>query len=108
MESDGKKERAMSHAQHEQAWVTLTQRYLADLPQQVEAMRRCLDQGDLATLRKQAHRAKGTSGTYRLAQISEQLARLETLTHQDTVQDIPSLLDQLTASIAEAIERDTR
>ena len=97
-----------SQIQQQQAWVKLTQRYLADLPQQLQAMRQCLDRGDLADLQRQAHRAKGTSGTYRLAKISEHFSRLESLALQDTVQDIPPLLDQLTALVAEATERVTK
>ncbi len=91
--------------QHRQGWVKLTQRYLADLPQQLQAMRECLDRGDLANLRQQAHRAKGTSGTYRLEKIAEQLARLENLAQQGAVQDIPLLLDQLAVLVAEAVVR---
>ena len=108
MESDAKTEKTMSEIQRQQAWVKLTQRYLADLPQQLQAMRQCLDRGDLANLQRQAHRAKGTSGTYRLAKISEHFSRLESLALQDTVQDIPPLLDQLTALVAEATERCTK
>jgi HPt (histidine-containing phosphotransfer) domain-containing protein len=107
MDSDANTEKAVSKAQREQARVELTQRYLADLPRQLQDMRRCLDQGDLATLQQQAHRVKGTSGTYGLDSIAEQFARVETLSHRDTVQAIPSLLDELTVLIAEATERYT-
>jgi HPt (histidine-containing phosphotransfer) domain-containing protein len=96
-----------SQIQQQQAWMKLTQRYLADLPQQLQAMRQCLDRGDLVNLQRQAHRAKGTSGTYRLAKIAEHFSRLESLVLQDTGQDIPPLLDQLTALVAEATERCT-
>jgi HPt (histidine-containing phosphotransfer) domain-containing protein len=105
MERDTETTDDMSQVQRGQAWVELTQRYLADLPQQLRAMRECLDRGDLASLQQQAHRAKGTSGTYRLDKIAAQLAHLESLAQQDAVQDIPSLLDQLMALVAEAVRR---
>ena len=105
MESDTNREKVISQTQHQQAWAKLTQRYLADLPQQILAMHLCLDQGDLAKLKQQAHRGKGTSATYRLDKISEQFSRLESLAHQDTMRDILPLLDQLTALVAEATER---
>jgi HPt (histidine-containing phosphotransfer) domain-containing protein len=105
MESETNREKDISQAQHQQAWVLLTQRYLADLPQQLQAIRHCLDRGDLESLQQLVHRAKGTSGTYRLEKIAEQLAHLENLAQGESVQDIPSLLDQLAALVAEATER---
>jgi HPt (histidine-containing phosphotransfer) domain-containing protein len=91
--------------QQQQAWVKLTLRYLADLPEQIAALGRCLDQGDLESLQQLAHRAKGTSGTYRLASLSEHFSHLENLAVQGDVQDIPPLLTQLSALVAEATER---
>ncbi len=108
MESNPDREKARSQAQHRKAWAELTQCYLADLPEQLQAMRLCLAQGDLTNLKLQAHRAKGTSGTYRLKNISEQLARLESLALQGAVQDIAPLLDGLAALVAEATERVTK
>ena len=89
----------MTQTQRQQAWDELTQRYLADLREQLLAMRECLDRGDLAVLKQHAHRNKGTSGTYRLDKIAEIFAHLESLAHEDTMRDIPSLLDQLTALV---------
>ena len=108
MESNTDREKARSQAQHRKAWEELTQSYLADLPEQLQAMRLCLAQGDLANLKLQAHRAKGTSGTYRLKNISEQLARLESLALQDAAQDIAPLLDRLATLVDEATERVTQ
>ena len=105
MEPDERTTKDMSHVRHRQAWVELTQRYLADLPRQLQAMRACLDRGDLAGLQQQAHRAKGTAGTYRLEKIAAQLARLEDRAHRDALQELPSLLDQLTALVAEDVKR---
>ena len=108
MEPGAKTTKDMSPIKHQQAWAKLTQRYLADLPQQLQAMRQCLDRGDLANLKQQAHRATGTSGTYRLDKISGQFSRLESLAHQDATRDIPALLDQLTVLVAEATERHVK
>ena len=105
MEPDTEITQGTSQIQRQQAWARLTQRYLADLPQQLQAMRECLDRGDLVGLQQQAHRAKGTSGTYRLDQIARQLALLESLAQQDAVQDIPPLLDQLMALVAATEKR---
>ena len=95
----------MSQSQHRQGWTQLTQRYLADLPTQLQAMRGCLDQGDLAHLQRQAHRAKGTSGTYRLKRIAGEFALLEDLARRGAARDIPPHLDQLAVLVGEAVER---
>lgn len=105
MEPNADKERAGSRDRRQRAWEELTRSYLADLPEQLQAIRLCLEQGDLAGLQQQAHRVKGTSGTYRLKEMSEQFALLEGLALQNAVQDIAPLIDRLEALVAETEER---
>jgi len=61
------------------AWAQLTWKYLNDLPQQLDGIRTILEVKDYSTIKKQAHRIKGTSGTYHLKTISQGAARLERL-----------------------------
>jgi HPt (histidine-containing phosphotransfer) domain-containing protein len=105
MDPDKQTSKGTSQIQGQQAWARLTQRYLADLPQQLKGIRQCLNRGDLTELQHQAHRAKGTSATYRLDEIAQQFARLERLAQQDAVHDIAPLLDQLTTLVAETARR---
>jgi HPt (histidine-containing phosphotransfer) domain-containing protein len=51
--------------------------YLQDLPRQLNAIRAIVEIEDYAEIKKQAHRIKGTSGTYRLDTISKSAAQLE-------------------------------
>ncbi len=100
-----KSAKEMSQSQHRQAWAKLTQCYLADLPKQLQAMRGCLDRGDLVQLQQQAHRAKGTSGTYRLERIAEEFALLEDLARRGATREIPPHLDRLAVLVGEAVSR---
>jgi len=63
----------------DQAWAQLRSTYLRDLPRQLDGIRTILEIRDYAAIKKQAHRIKGTSGTYRLDNISKSAARLERL-----------------------------
>ena len=60
-----------------QGWARLTSEYLQDLPRQLSAIRAIVEIEDYAEIKKQAHRIKGTSGTYRLDGISKSAAQLE-------------------------------
>ncbi len=61
------------------AWARLAARYLRDLPEQLSRIRTTLAIRDYSTIKKQAHRIKGTSGTYRFDAISRTAAKLERL-----------------------------
>lgn len=52
--------------------------YLADLPGQIHVLTSCLEQRQFDIVKKHAHRIKGTSGTYRLGEIAELMAAVET------------------------------
>ena len=58
-------------------WSHLVSEYLRDLPRQVKTIRAILQIKDYAKIKKQAHRIKGTSGTYGLQAISKSAAQLE-------------------------------
>jgi len=60
-----------------QAWKQLTYEYLSDLRQQLDDVAGLLERDDHVGIRHFAHRARGTSGTYGLALISEKFAQLE-------------------------------
>jgi len=60
-----------------QGWARLMSEYLQDLPRQLNAIRAIVEIEDYAEIKKQAHRIKGTSGTYRLDAISKSAAQLE-------------------------------
>ncbi len=60
-----------------QGWARLMSEYLQDLPRQLNAIRAIVEIEDYAEIKKQAHRIKGTSGTYRLDAISKIAAQLE-------------------------------
>jgi len=68
-----------SKPNRQQAWAQLTAKYLQDLPQQLDGIRAVLEIKDYTAVKKQAHRIKGTSGTYRLDTISKSAAQLEHL-----------------------------
>ena len=58
-------------------WSRLKQRYLQDLPEQLNGIKSTLETDDYSKIKKQAHRIKGTSGTYKLKNISQGVAQLE-------------------------------
>lgn len=70
---------SQSELDYDQAWAQLTSRYLRDLPHQLDGIRTALEVKDYSTIKKQAHRIKGTAGTYRLDAISKSAAQLERL-----------------------------
>jgi len=102
MESDQETTKASPPKQRSQAMVTLTRRYLADLPVQLAAMRDAWVSGDMTGLQQQAHRAKGTSATYRLNRLAAQFSRLEEMARSEPPPELTPLLDHLAALIAEA------
>ena len=78
-----------------QAWARLTAKYLHDLPQQLAAIRSILEAKDYAAIKKQAHRIKGTSGTYHLDTISESVAQLERLADSKNSEAIGATINEV-------------
>jgi HPt (histidine-containing phosphotransfer) domain-containing protein len=102
MEFEQETTKASPPKQRSQAMMTLTRRYLADLPLQLAAMRDAWLSGDMTGLQQQAHRAKGTSATYRLDRLAAQFSRLEELARSESPPELTPLLDQLAALVSEA------
>lgn len=55
----------------------LKKEYVRDLPQKVETIRQFCEKGDVASLREEFHKLKGTGKTYGLPEVSELCAALE-------------------------------
>jgi HPt (histidine-containing phosphotransfer) domain-containing protein len=81
--------------QDDREWIQLTSKYLNDLPQQLDGIRTTLAVKDYAAIKKQAHRIKGTSATYRLERISQSVAELERLADSQNAEAIVSLIDKV-------------
>lgn len=71
------RKRGAIDSDRQKAWVELTGKYLDDLPRQLGEIVSLLAAGDYVGISHHAHRAKGTSATYRLGSISEGFAQLE-------------------------------
>lgn len=85
-----------------EAWQQLTLQYLRDLPRQLDVVVRLLAKEDYRAIREHAHRMKGTSGTYRLDSIAEQLARLERLAVDQDAGQIAPLVDAIASQVEAA------
>jgi HPt (histidine-containing phosphotransfer) domain-containing protein len=85
-------------------WAELTAEYLRDLPKQLDGVLAVLQANDYAAIKSQAHRIKGTSGTYRLETICKSVARLERLAEAGKHDRIAA---QIT-SIKRLVERESR
>ena len=93
------------HGSHQtQAWQQLTREYLRDLPRQLDVVAHLLAKKDYGAIRDHAHRMKGTSGTYRLSSIAEQLARLESLAVDQDEKQIAALLDTISLQVEREAE----
>ena len=78
-----------------QAWSQLTAKYLQDLPQQLDGIRAVLEIKDYTAVKKQAHRIKGTSGTYRLDTIAQSAAQLERVADSQTPTAIVATINKV-------------
>jgi HPt (histidine-containing phosphotransfer) domain-containing protein len=84
-----------SAAQPKSAWDKLTARYLDDLPRQLDGLFEILELKDYGTIKAQAHRIKGTSGTYRLETISKGAAQLESAAQGRNHQSITRAIENV-------------
>ncbi|HEG43973.1 MAG TPA: Hpt domain-containing protein [Phycisphaerales bacterium] len=76
-------------------WKKLLVRYLRALPAQVEEMGRALDSQDMSTVGIEAHRIKGTAGTYGLAEIAETADRIEVLAESQEQEKVHKDIERL-------------
>lgn len=80
-------------------WSHLISRYLSDLPRQLNSIRAILEIPDYAKIKQQAHRIKGTSGTYGLETISKNAAQLEQSADAHDREDVARALDRMIKSV---------
>ncbi len=90
----------------DRAWAELTGKYLDELPRQLHEIVLLLEVEDYPAVKHHAHRAKGTSATYRLVSISEGFARMEHFADSRDAQAIAETVDGIMRMIrAEAGKR---
>ncbi len=80
-------------------WSHLISEYLSDLPRQLNSIRAILEIPDYAKIKKQAHRIKGTSGTYGLEAISQDAAQLEQSADTHNSGRIVTAINNMTRSV---------
>ena len=80
-------------------WSHLISEYLSDLPRQLDSVREILEIPDYAKIAQQAHRIKGTSGTYGLETISKNAAQLEQSADAHDREDVARALDRMIKSV---------
>jgi HPt (histidine-containing phosphotransfer) domain-containing protein len=78
-----------------QGLARLAVEYLRDLSQQLDKMRNSLQMEDYGAIKKDAHRIKGTSGTYQFERISQSAAHLERLAESRDSQAIANTIDEV-------------
>ncbi|MHC4573028.1 MAG: Hpt domain-containing protein [Planctomycetota bacterium] len=86
---------SQSEFTREQAWSRLLAQYLHDLPRQLKDMRTTLEVKDFASIKKQAHRIRGTAGTYRFDSISRRAAQLERFADSRNSDAIVAAIDKV-------------
>ena len=106
----GASRRPESKLEEEEAWAQLAAQYLRSLPQQLDRIRTTVEIKDLrpkdySTIKKQAHRIKGTSGTYRLDTISESIAQLERLADSQNPDAIVTTINRVMRLVEKETER---
>ena len=89
----------------EEAWAQLAAQYLRSLPQQLDRIRTTVEIKDYSTIKKQAHRIKGTSGTYRLDTISKSVAQLERLADSQNPDAIVTTINKVMRLVELETER---
>lgn len=88
-------QRPQSEPIQEQAWAQLAVQYLRDLPQQLDKIKTTIETEDYSSIKEQAHRIKGTSGTYHLGAISRTAALLERLADSQNPDAIIIIIDKV-------------
>lgn len=86
-------------------WEHLISEYLSDLPRQLNSIRTILEIPDYAKIKKQAHRIKGTSGTYGLDTISQDAAQLEQSAEAHNRENVTLALSRIIKSVKTQSDR---
>ena len=89
----------------QQTFTKLRSQYLDDLPVQLEKIESQLHLMDYDTIKKDAHRIKGTSGTYHLDSISRCIAQLEQLADSKNKEAIIAMLGKVKKLVQEEIDK---
>lgn len=85
-------------------WMQLAVEYLHDLPRQLDGIRERVQKRDYPAIKHHAHRAKGTSATYRLNSISKNFAQLEFLAESQNPKGIVAVINE----IMQLVESETK
>jgi len=94
-----------SESVRRQSWEHLTAEYLNDLPRQFEELKRMLEQENYAAIKKDAHRIKGTSATYRLGDISKSAAQLQHIADTQKPKAVSAVIDELAQLVKLQVNR---
>ena len=97
--------KSSSLADRRQKWAQLTAKYLRNLIEELSRIKAATQTGDYATVQADAHRIKGTSGTYRLDSLSEIAARIEHLADSQNTEAILSAIDEMICLIEKEVVR---
>lgn len=73
----------------------ILQKFLADIPRQIETLRRCLDAGDAAGAERQAHTIKGAAGSIGGEALQVLAAELEQACKVRDLEHVKRRLDEL-------------
>ena len=76
-------------------WEKLLEKYLQALPRQVETMSRALESEDMPRVEIEAHRIKGTAGTYGLVKIADMANQVEISTKSQGLEEIHKEIEKL-------------
>ena len=84
-----------SKDENRRMWTKLTWQYLQDLPAELDVIKKRLETKDYAAIKKDVHRIKGTSGTFKLTAIAKTTAELELLADTQDPEAISFAIDTL-------------
>ena len=82
----------------------LTAQYLQDLPGELAAIKTKLETKGYTAIKKDAHRIKGTSGTFRLSDIAQSAAELELSADSQNPDAISTAID----AVVHLVELESR
>jgi len=94
-----------SHFDKIRSKVELKVKYLRDLPSQFEGIKSILEEKDFHKIKKEAHRIKGTSGTYKLDSISQNAAHIEYLASKEDKEAILNTINKIMNLVDEEFNR---